>query len=90
MASKENKPKGDSVEEQNKKLEQMDYPKNEDIYNQESHIPLDNQGKPEGEIDNNDTMGMGLDVPGSEYDNQMENIGEEDEENNYYSGADQD
>lgn len=30
-------------------------------------------------------VGDGLDVPGSELDNQQENIGSEDEENNYYS-----
>ena len=31
------------------------------------------------------SVGDGLDVPGSELDNQQENIGSEDEENNYYS-----
>lgn len=30
-------------------------------------------------------VGDGLDVPGSELDDQQENIGSEDEENNYYS-----
>lgn len=30
-------------------------------------------------------VGDGLDVPGSELDNEQENIGSEDEENNYYS-----
>lgn len=32
-----------------------------------------------------DVSGDDLDVPGSELDNQQENIGSEDEENNYYS-----
>jgi hypothetical protein len=32
-----------------------------------------------------DRMGDALDVPGSELDNNQENIGSEDEENNYYS-----
>lgn len=32
-----------------------------------------------------DVSGSDLDVPGSELDDNMENIGEEDEENNYYS-----
>lgn len=31
------------------------------------------------------SVGDGLDVPGSELDNKQENIGSEDEENNYYS-----
>jgi hypothetical protein len=33
----------------------------------------------------NDIPGSGLDVPGSELDDIQENIGSEDEENNYYS-----
>jgi hypothetical protein len=36
------------------------------------------------ELDDND-MGNGLDVPGSELDDEQEKIGAEDEENNYYS-----
>lgn len=36
------------------------------------------------ELDDND-LGNGLDVPGSELDDEQEKIGEEDEENNYYS-----
>ncbi len=32
-----------------------------------------------------DRMGDALDVPGSELDNNQENVGSEDEENNYYS-----
>ena len=34
---------------------------------------------------NDDTSGADLDVPGSELDDVMEEIGSEDEENNYYS-----
>jgi hypothetical protein len=33
----------------------------------------------------NDVLGSGLDVPGSELDDQQESVGSEDEENNYYS-----
>ena len=36
------------------------------------------------ELNDND-MGNGLDVPGSELDDEQEKIGAEDEENNYYS-----
>ncbi|MGI9525717.1 MAG: hypothetical protein ACR2MS_01260 [Weeksellaceae bacterium] len=83
-------PTGDSLKEQNEKLKEMNYPEKEDIYNQEDHIPLDANGNPLNDSNKRDTIDMGLDVPGSEYDNNMEDIGKEDEENNYYSGADQD
>ena len=34
---------------------------------------------------NDDVSGNGLDIPGSELDDEQENIGSEDEENNHYS-----
>ncbi|WP_329805284.1 hypothetical protein [Flavobacterium facile] len=37
---------------------------------------------------NQDKTGSDLDVPGSELDDEQENIGSEDEENNLYSGSD--
>jgi hypothetical protein len=59
------------------------YPASEDIYNQD---------KEEKEIDpeeisklKEDSVDDTLDVPGSELDNAQEEIGSEDEENNYYS-----
>jgi hypothetical protein len=63
------------------------YAANEDIYNkakEEKFIDEDDPGN------NNITMNKGsleedLDIPGTELDDEMENIGEEDEENNYYS-----
>lgn len=51
-------------------------PPGEDIYQREPHVPLQ---LPE------ETDGMDLDVPGAELDDSNEEIGEEDEENNYYS-----
>jgi len=43
-------------------------------------------GKDEDAVDNNlARTGEDLDIPGDEIDNSNENIGEEDEENNYYS-----
>jgi hypothetical protein len=76
------------------------YPASEDVYN-ESHIKKnidpedvsrkkDSIEKYEGEKDNekdfmDDVSGSDLDVPGSELDDNQENIGSEDEENNYYS-----
>ncbi|MDP2339072.1 MAG: hypothetical protein Q8N05_21980 [Bacteroidota bacterium] len=67
------------------------YPDSEDIYNnylEERDInPEDihktkelNEKKLEDEYPDHD-----LDIPGSELDDDMENIGSEDEENNYYS-----
>lgn len=37
------------------------------------------------EIGDDSSLDDGLDIPGSELDDEMEKIGEEDEENNYYS-----
>ena len=51
------------------------YPGKDDIYEREEKKPL-----PEEE-----NMEMGLDVPGAELDDKDEKLGEEDEENNYYS-----
>jgi hypothetical protein len=76
------------------------YPANEDIYTKhkiegdinpedisKSKEPVKKE-KPvknyEPEIDD-DESGSDLDVPGSELDDDQENIGSEDEENNYYS-----
>lgn len=52
------------------------YPSNEDIYNEEEKMPIK---------DKSIEMENGLDVPGQELDDADEEIGEEDEENNYYS-----
>ena len=79
-------------------LENMDYPANEDIYNQEERLedidPQDISGERIINNDNHewkqnsDKIGNDLDVPGSELDDQQEDIGSEDEENNYYSESD--
>lgn len=73
------------------------YPSNEDIYNNEEEADLNpddlkskkNEYKfPDTqealEIDSIET-GDDLDVPGTELDDNQESIGNEDEENNYYS-----
>ncbi|MFZ4457017.1 MAG: hypothetical protein ACOYOT_12425 [Bacteroidales bacterium] len=62
------------------------YPVDEDIYNQfkeEKEINPENVtvSKPV----NTSGIDSGLDIPGSELDDQQEAIGSEDEENNYYS-----
>ncbi|MCM0668387.1 hypothetical protein [Flavobacterium tyrosinilyticum] len=81
-----------------KNLENMDYPANEDIYNQEERLedidPQDISGERIINNDNHewkqnsDKIGNDLDVPGAELDDTQEDIGSEDEENNYYSESD--
>lgn len=81
-----------------KNLENMDYPANEDIYNQEERLedidPQDISGERIINNDNHewkqnsDKIGNDLDVPGAELDDEQEDIGSEDEENNYYSEGD--
>ncbi|MBI1225725.1 MAG: hypothetical protein GC192_10860 [Bacteroidetes bacterium] len=74
------------------------YPPSEDIYKQshkEADISPDNfatkqnpnvkPSAPNEKDFRDDVSGSDLDVPGSELDDQMEQIGSEDEENNYYS-----
>ena len=69
--------KANNSSEEDKKFPLPVYDKEDDIYSQEKEVPL------EGE--ENELNPEGLDVPGSELDNSDEKIGEEDEENNYYS-----
>ena len=58
------------------------YPAGEDIYNKQKEEPY---------IETEDSsLDSGLDIPGAELDDADELIGEEDEENNYYSLADDD
>jgi len=76
------------------------YPDSEDIYNkfkEERNIDpediskmkkTDKQNKVRTNIEkesNYDEYGINMDIPGSELDDEQENIGKEDEENNYYS-----
>lgn len=76
------------------------YPVSEDIYNKykkEEDIDPEDISKVKktdysdntptniGEQSNDDVLGRNLDVPGSELDDEQENVGNEDEENNYYS-----
>ncbi|WP_370897776.1 hypothetical protein [Chryseobacterium gossypii] len=78
-----------SPQEQDRRLEQREYSPNEDIFEQEKHIPLDGDGRPvEEEIIEDDKIDKGLDIPGTEDDDEMEEIGTEDEENNYWSLSD--
>jgi len=58
------------------------YPPGDDIYSKEKAEPYDEAEE--------SPLDLGLDVPGSELDDANELIGEEDEENNYYSLSDGD
>ncbi|WP_090079079.1 hypothetical protein [Halpernia frigidisoli] len=71
-----------------KNLEELDYPKSEDIFAKEDHISIDANGNLTENENILDGMEANLDVPGSELDNAQEEIGSEDEENNYYSTSD--
>lgn len=73
------------------------YPASEDIYNNAEETELNPENLSEHKILNeisgksnvkefrDDVTGDDLDVPGSELDDEQEDIGSEDEENNYYS-----
>ncbi|MPT31024.1 MAG: hypothetical protein E2600_05015 [Chryseobacterium sp.] len=81
----------DNINEQDRNLEDLDYPRSEDIFIREKHIPLDGDGNPIfNEAIDNDKPDKGLDIPGIEDDDEMEEIGSEDEENNYWSTSDND
>lgn len=74
------------------------YPDNDDIYKKfkenkdinpedisQYKEAINNYGTKNEKDFNEDLSGGDLDVPGSELDDEQENIGSEDEENNYYS-----
>jgi hypothetical protein len=63
------------------------YPDREDIYNKAKEEKFIDEDDPYNNdiAMNENSHGEDLDIPGSELDDEMENIGEEDEENNYYS-----
>ena len=94
--SEDNNPIKENQIERN--LENLDYPANEDIYNQEDKLedidPEDISGERDINSDNHewkqnsDKIGNDLDIPGSELDDEQEEIGSEDEENNFYSKGD--
>ena len=79
----------DNTDEQNENLKEMNYSPENDIFNQEEAISLDGDGNPILQPQQNvERLGDNLDVPGSSADDTMEEIGSEDEENNFYSRSD--
>lgn len=80
-----------------RKYEEEDYPgypgydEEDDIYRnakEEDEIDPENTGKKKHAV--YDEAEDDLDIPGSELDDDMEEVGSEDEENNYYSLSDND
>jgi len=62
------------------------YSSKDDIYSREEKESFDEEVTPDtGKKENNISLSEELDVPGAELDDADEIIGEEDEENNYYS-----
>jgi hypothetical protein len=63
-----------------------EYPASEDIYQKEKEVEYKGEeDEPEELLKMDKNPASGLDIPGSELDDEDEIIGEEDEENNYYS-----
>jgi hypothetical protein len=91
---------GSNKEDKNKLPDSLLYPPEEDIYREcrkESEIDPEDISKKKSPVEINnisklnekdfeeDMSGADLDIPGSELDDDFENIGNEDEENNHYS-----
>jgi hypothetical protein len=86
--------------DKDKLLDSLNYPPSEDIYNEghkegdinpadisKKKIPVEitKQGELNEKSFEDDMSGWDLDIPGAELDDKQEEIGSEDEENNYYS-----
>ena len=73
--------------DEDKKFPLPVYKTEDDIYSKEKEEPLEDEDLPgkkkSAPADKN--LGDDLDIPGAELDDADESIGEEDEENNYYS-----
>ena len=80
--------------EEDKKFPLPVYKEEDDIYSREKEEPLEVEGQPGKKKGGKSGKNLGddLDIPGAELDDADEVIGEEDEENNYYSlgGGDHD
>lgn len=85
MKKKATQPDNRSAED--KKFPLPEYKPGDDIYNKAKEEPLDENGEPirsQARVTDK-SLDDGLDIPGAELDDADEEIGEEDEENNYYS-----
>jgi hypothetical protein len=92
--------KKNQAEDKNKLPDSLMYPPSEDIYSKfhkegdinpdditkkKTSVSINNDSKLNEKGFQDDMSGDDLDVPGSELDDKQEEIGSEDEENNYYS-----
>jgi hypothetical protein len=86
--NKKRKPDSEPLPEQRTTYGNPEYSADDDIYSKEKKIAFIEEGT-DADIDDRDTenalTGEDLDIPGAELDDAGEEIGEEDEENNYYS-----
>jgi hypothetical protein len=73
--------KSETLSAEDKKFPLPIYSADEDIFSKDKEVSLNE----DEEAEKNARLAEGLDVPGSELDDANEEIGEEDEENNYYS-----
>ena len=91
-------PKKDDSAKKNKTAGYKRYPVHEDIYRRQKEekdidpedtsklkTPIEDLGELNEKDFEDDVTGSDLDIPGTELDDSMEDIGSEDEENNYYS-----
>ena len=86
--NKKRKPDSDTELERTPGYGNPAYNSEEDIYNKEEKVPFIEEGSDATLNDDkteNVLTGEDLDIPGAELDDADEEIGEEDEENNYYS-----
>jgi hypothetical protein len=76
-----------NASEEDKKFPLPVYKEEDDIYNKGKEETFADEDQPEKREsrDSDKNLGEDLDVPGAELDDADEAIGEEDEENNYYS-----
>jgi hypothetical protein len=82
-----NKKQKPASAEDDKKFPLPIYKKEDDIYSREKEESLEDEDQPgkKKTAVTEQKPGDDLDIPGSELDDDNEDIGEEDEENNYYS-----
>ncbi len=75
-------PASDDIYSRSKKVTDIDP---EDISHHKAPNEMTTNGKANEKDFNEDPSGSDLDIPGAESDDQQEDIGSEDEENNFYS-----
>ncbi len=86
MSKNQNKQNPDSRENKDELPGYPVYPSDEDIFQKDQKVAFDESEIPgEKKLKSDSGFDAGLDVPGAELDDADELIGEEDEENNYYS-----